>query len=175
MFNLIVAVISIALIAAMAGASLFYGGAAFTESTAAARATTLVNSGAQIAGAQQLYMIDNSGTRAGATTATTVAASTLVSDYLQAAPTAPSDVAATNAVWRLEDGGKVAAIELDPTAASQVCIAAADQGGLAYGSSGSGVSPATAATIALADMSPSQFGCIENNESTAKLFFAFAL
>jgi hypothetical protein len=173
MFNLIVAVISIALIAAMAGASLFYGGAAFTESTAAAKATTLVNSGAQIAGAQQLHMIDNSGTRAGAT-ATTVAASTLVPAYLQAAPTAPRDVAATNAEWRLEDGGKVAAIELDPAAASQVCVDAAEQGGIAYDGA-STVSTAAAATIALADMTTSQFGCIENSETTPKLFFVFAL
>lgn len=58
MFQLIVAVISIALIAALAIASIFYGGDAFTKSSTKAQVTTLINQGQQIAGAAALYKTD---------------------------------------------------------------------------------------------------------------------
>lgn len=58
MFQLIVAVISIALVAALAIASIYYGGAAFTKSSLRANVTTLVNAGQQIAGAVALYKTD---------------------------------------------------------------------------------------------------------------------
>jgi hypothetical protein len=60
MFNLIVAVISIALIAAMAVASIYYGGDSFGRSSARAEAATLINQAQQIAGAATLFRIDNS-------------------------------------------------------------------------------------------------------------------
>ncbi|WP_315922685.1 hypothetical protein [Mesorhizobium sp. SP-1A] len=63
MFQLIVAVISIALIAALAIASIFYGGDAFTKSSEKATVTTLINQAQQIAGAAALYKTD-SGVRA---------------------------------------------------------------------------------------------------------------
>ena len=114
MFNLIVAVISIALIAAMAAASIFYGGSAFGSGTAQAQASTLVNNGQQVSGAQQLYMIDNSGNRANDIDVLTPA-------YLQALPTAPSNSTGPNATdtgaWeipvvckRLADSGRYQAI-----------------------------------------------------------------
>ena len=59
MFQLIVAVISIALIAALAIASIFYGGDAFTKSSEKANVTTLVNQAQQIAGAAALYKTEN--------------------------------------------------------------------------------------------------------------------
>lgn len=84
MFNLIVAVISIALIAAMAAASIFYGGEAFSESTARATANTLINQAQQIDGAQSLYRIKNSGTYWGGSIGQ------FVDDgYLQAVPYSP--------------------------------------------------------------------------------------
>lgn len=58
MFQLIVAVISIALVAALAIASIFYGGDAFTKSSEKAVVTTLINQGQQIAGAVALYKTD---------------------------------------------------------------------------------------------------------------------
>lgn len=58
MFQLIVAVISIALIAALAIASIFYGGDAFTKSSEKANVTTLINQAQQIAGASALYKTD---------------------------------------------------------------------------------------------------------------------
>lgn len=59
MFQLIVAVISIALIAALAIASIFYGGDAFTKSSEKANVTTLVNQAQQISGAAALYKTEN--------------------------------------------------------------------------------------------------------------------
>ena len=64
MFNLIVAVLSIALIGITAGASVYYGGAAFEGSNNRARASALIDAGGQIAAAQSLYMAENGGARA---------------------------------------------------------------------------------------------------------------
>ena len=58
MFQLIVAVISIALVAALAIASIFYGGDAFTKSSERANVTALINQAQQIAGANALYKTD---------------------------------------------------------------------------------------------------------------------
>ena len=58
MFQLIVAVISIALVAVLAIASTYYGGTAFTQSQQKAQITALVNAGEQIAGANALYVTD---------------------------------------------------------------------------------------------------------------------
>lgn len=83
MFQLIVAVISIALVAALAIASIFYGGDAFTRSSEKANVTTLVNQGQQIAGAAALYKTDNGAIADGVVNS----ASLLVTDgYLSAAP-----------------------------------------------------------------------------------------
>jgi len=142
MFNLIVAVISIALIAAMAAASIFYGGSAFGEGTAKAQASTLINNGQQISGAQQLYMIDNSGNRADAISVLTGGG------YLQAVPTAPAAVIdpdvdsvtvdAQPAAWQIDEEGQFAYIELDDSNAGQqnspafaVCAEVVAQGGAA--------------------------------------------
>lgn len=64
MFNLIVAVLSIALVGITAGASVYYGGAAFDGSNNRARASALIDAGGQIAAAQSLYMAENGGERA---------------------------------------------------------------------------------------------------------------
>lgn len=59
MFQLIVAVISIVLVAALAIASIFYGGEAFVKSSEKAVVTTLINQAQQISGASALYKADN--------------------------------------------------------------------------------------------------------------------
>ncbi len=61
MFQLIVAVISIALVAALALASIFYGGEAFTRGQLKAQVATMVNQAQQISGANTLYKNDNGG------------------------------------------------------------------------------------------------------------------
>jgi type II secretory pathway pseudopilin PulG len=55
MFSLIITIISIALVAALALATLYYGGSSWTRGNAAASAATLTNQGEQIRGALALY------------------------------------------------------------------------------------------------------------------------
>ncbi|MDO8416273.1 MAG: hypothetical protein Q7S87_08700 [Agitococcus sp.] len=76
MFSLIITIISIALVAALALATLYYGGSAFNKGSAGATAAKFINEGQQINGAVQLARADSaSGDAAGATAvATTLAA-----------------------------------------------------------------------------------------------------
>jgi hypothetical protein len=163
MFNLIVAVISIALIAAMAAASIFYGGEAFSNSTAKAQASTLVNNGQQISGAQQLYMIDNSGVRA-----TDIATFTADPFYLQALPTPPASVVADNEVWALADSGAIAFIDLVDANAAAVCDSIEESGGLS-----SAVTANASTPLASELTGDAQFGCLET--AGGDIIFAYKL
>lgn len=58
MFSLIISIISIALVAALAAATVYFGGAAFNKGTAGADASTFINAGQQIAGAFTLASTD---------------------------------------------------------------------------------------------------------------------
>jgi hypothetical protein len=66
MFSLIISIISIALVAALAAATVYFGGAAFNKGSAGADASAFINAGQQIAGAFTLAAADGY-------TATTVA------------------------------------------------------------------------------------------------------
>lgn len=55
MFSLIVAVISIALVAVLAAATIYYGGDAFKKNGVKAKAVQVVNAGQQINGAIEVY------------------------------------------------------------------------------------------------------------------------
>ena len=120
MFQLIVAIISIALIAALAAASIFYGGSAFTDSSLKANVTTLVNGGQQISGAQAIYKTDNAGAPA-----TDIA---MLADgvYLAAVPT-PANAASD--AWALTEDGTHAVILLsdEGDVADKVCSLVASQ------------------------------------------------
>jgi hypothetical protein len=58
MFSLIITIISIALVAALALATLYYGGSAFNKGSAGATAARIINEGQQINGAVQLARAD---------------------------------------------------------------------------------------------------------------------
>lgn len=58
MFSLIISIISIALVAALAAATVYFGGAAFNKGSAGADASTFINAGQQIAGAFTLASAD---------------------------------------------------------------------------------------------------------------------
>lgn len=58
MFSLIISIIAIALVAALAGASVYYGGSAFNKGTAGADASAFMNAGQQINGAFALATSD---------------------------------------------------------------------------------------------------------------------
>jgi len=59
MFSLIISIISIALVAALAAATVYFGGAAFNKGGAGADASAFVNAGQQVAGAFTLATTDN--------------------------------------------------------------------------------------------------------------------
>jgi hypothetical protein len=130
MFQLIVAVISIALVAALAIASIFYGGEAFTKSSEKANVTALVNQAQQISGAYQLFKTD-----AGAAPATIAE---LSPSYLASLPTPPK-VATAAAAWDFATVGtgptarQVVEIELKglsaDVATDSVCLEVARQAG----------------------------------------------
>lgn len=61
MFSLIISIIAIALVAALALASIYYGGDAFQEGNSKAEASTIVNQGQQVQAAVTMSEIDEKG------------------------------------------------------------------------------------------------------------------
>lgn len=98
MFQLIVAVISIALVAALALASIFYGGEAFTRGQLKAQVTTMINQAQQISGANTLYKTDNGGNDAKTVAELVTPASGV--KYLTADITPPSKIA--SGTWGID-------------------------------------------------------------------------
>ena len=98
MFTLIITIIAIALVAALAIASIYYGGSAFTQGSAKSNASALVAQAQQIAGANDLYANDKSG-------AFDTSIGDLVSGgYLASQPQIPSDVGGT---WAVDSSNNV--------------------------------------------------------------------
>lgn len=151
MFSLIITIISIALVAALAVASVYYGGQAFSQGTAKANASTLVSQAQQIAGANTLYANDHNGSfvAAGAVTG-----SALTPDYLSSAPVAKADL--VDAQWQVA-AGNVVTIDLDD-GATEVAAQIRLQAGQA----------ANAADLASAT---TQFGVIEAAGGDLSFFY----
>lgn len=99
MFSLIITIISIALVAALALATLYYGGTAFSQSTAKAEAARSLNEGQQLMAAADLFLVNRG--RYPANVAELVA-----SDYLKQIPRAQSGVGsvfADTAEWEMPE------------------------------------------------------------------------
>ena len=152
MFQLIVAVISIVLVAALAIASIFYGGDAFSKSSEKANVTALVNAGQQIAGAYTLFKTEQAAEPADL--------NDLVTNKYLAAPPSGGKAAHADGVWELDTSdpnNKVTKIQIKATAITDdVCIEANRQAGSTDGSA-----PANA-----------QFGCVADG---ADVYFQFKL
>lgn len=124
MFQLIVAVIAIALVIALTLASIFYGGEAFTRSSLKANVAAMVNQAQQISGAHTLYKTDFSRS------ATSLQA---LEDagYLAEVPTAPKiakiDANGDVVAWqyRPANGGVYLELGNEPT---ETCKAVAQNG-----------------------------------------------
>lgn len=84
MFSLIITLIAIALVAALALASTYYGGSAFTQGGAKADASALVNGAQQIAAGYVLYQSDNAGS------VPADVAALVTGNYLASEPAAPT-------------------------------------------------------------------------------------
>lgn len=61
MFNLIITIISIALVAVLAVATIYYGGSVWSKQGEEAAATRVLNEAAQVKGAVELYRNDHAG------------------------------------------------------------------------------------------------------------------
>lgn len=117
MFSLIITIISIALVAALAVATIYYGGSAFTEGSVKAQASTFINAGQQVAGAVSVYQ--NAGEAAPLTTITQLTAG---GKYLQGEP-------AINKAWSKLEVGVITDSTADtpviysvgPTVESDIC------------------------------------------------------
>lgn len=108
MFSLIITIISIALVAALAVATIYYGGDAFNQGTTKAKASTIVNQAQQVAGANTLFK-SNTGSFAG-TVSDLVSAS-----YLGSAPVS-ADLDVTYSV----DSNNLVSAKLKSTA-GEIC------------------------------------------------------
>ena len=104
MFSLIITIISIALVAALAIATIYYGGSAFTQGNAKSSASTLTAQAQQIMGAVTLYRNDGNNT-------TGLAVADLAPTYLQSVPAMPAAVVDTD-VWSLGAGANSASINV---------------------------------------------------------------
>ncbi len=123
MFQLIVAVISIALVAALALASIFYGGEAFTRSQLKAQVTTMINQAQQLSGAQTLYKTDKGGLVAA------TPAELQSEGYLASVPVPPSKIT-DGAAWTLNNAAKAAYVDLidDDNTVAEIAKIVNDQG-----------------------------------------------
>ncbi|WP_075881810.1 hypothetical protein [Vreelandella massiliensis] len=103
MFSLIITIISIALVGALAVASIYYGGDAFSQGTGKASVTALVNQYQQIKGAADLYHIENMSAPTDI--------SDLTTEYLETQPD-PSEYASGD--WEISSGDiSLSGIETD--------------------------------------------------------------
>jgi type II secretory pathway pseudopilin PulG len=123
MFSLIITIISIALVAALAVATLYYGGQQFSQGTAKANADQLISAAQQIAGANTLFANANSGqfdTNAAGVT------DLVNNQFLSAVPSIPTTV--SGSTFDLAGGANTNQITLAVTNTS-VCTAVAKQSG----------------------------------------------
>ena len=118
MVNLIITLISIALIAIVAVAALYNGGDAFRQGSANASAAQLVNAGQQISAANILYANDHSGSYA-----TSVETLTEGGAYLSSEPRVPNGFTIQDDIT----GNVVTVTSTDP--AIEICESVNKQGG----------------------------------------------
>lgn len=161
MFSLIITIIAIALVAALAVASIYYGGDAMTKGTAKAAASTVINGAQQISAANTLYRTDNSGANAADVT-------TLVSNnYLAAAPALPKGV---NGSFALDTGS----VLLDDFGNEEVCNKINETVGV---STAPTITPTNAGAPTAAELAAavtSQYGCaVEGTAPNAKYHFIY--
>lgn len=125
MFSLIITITSIALVAALALATLFYGGNAFNRGAAEANAAKLVLQSQQIRAAMELYQLDNNNGSFPVNMQTLVAGGYLTSipvAQLQEKPSLISSAFADNRQWRIPVPG-VPAYILDTGIDADTCAA----------------------------------------------------
>lgn len=126
MFNLVLSVISIALVIGLALTSIFYGGSIFTESASKSASAQVVNAFQQIDAALQLFKAENAGgLPADANTDSNLVDDLADGTYLQGAPTPPK--VAGSEVYVMDTAANGTSIDLGESGA-KVCADIADKG-----------------------------------------------
>lgn len=122
MFSLIISIISIALVAALALATIYYGGAGFNKSSDIATATKFLTQSNQILGADRLYRVDHEGA------APSTMQDLISGGYLTSIPSIAasnsnfSAVAQTQETWQLlKIGNAVAYLNTSLSLTEEVC------------------------------------------------------
>ena len=151
MANLIITVIAIALVAVASLMGAYYGGSAFLNNTASANAATVLNQGAQIAGAWQAYLGDNLNTPPTSITGLTTSNYIAAGSYLATVPTVPAG------------RGGVAAFPVFIASATATINGTAATHYFAYADLGR---PATGVTAGTAD--PAAASCLRVQKTAAK-------
>lgn len=138
MFSLIITIISIALVAALALATIYYGGNAFNKGSAEAKASQLINEGQQINGAVAMYKADAA--------AASVAGGTVFTGISTLSALSPSYLAQVPAGWTgtAADGQAVSA-----AVSTEVCEAVNKKAGMA-----------DPATVVAGDLAGKVYGCV---------------
>lgn len=148
MFSLIITIISIALVAALALATIYYGGSAFSRGNDGATAARLINEGQQVNGAVTMYLADVAGNSAAALGSDNGTAGVQIAElspsYLSQVPSSFASVAATtNAV-----------------AGGSISLAAQPAGVCTEVNKRAGLTPTATTTVANA---PTLYGCLSDN------------
>ena len=150
MFSLIITIISIALVAALALATIYYGGTAFNKGSAEAKASQLINEGQQINGAKAMMAAD--------TAAGTVGTKTFNPDYLAQSPagwTIPATATGTATVT---------------ASSADVCQAVNAKAGLkATGTADAGDTD-TALVVVAGDLANFVYGCVTASSEVSYKF-----
>lgn len=162
MFNLIITIISIALIVVMAVASVYYGGEAFTQGTARGNASALLQQAQQI-NAGFVMAVNNGEAHASV-------ADLIAGDYLAAAPTPPATV--TTGAWVIDtvadETNSYVAVKLT---AEDTCTAVNESSG--YTQTGA-VTTTDVQARALIDDADQAYGCEKVGDGTAVTGYMFA-
>lgn len=139
MFSLIITIISIALVAALALATIYYGGTAFNKGSAEAKASQLINEGQQINGAKTMQ---NADVAAGDTS------KSFTPDYLAQAP----------AVWTIPVGAHGSATVV--TSGADVCQAVNAKAGLKAADTAAAADTDSALVVVAGDLTGKKvYGC----------------
>lgn len=165
MFQLIIAILSIALIATLAIASVYYGGGAFTSASANAGAATLIAQAQQISAADTLYQSQHAGQHPTVGSDNTVVITLVDAGYLQSKPGVPDSIGFN---LDLDSGNGMVFGRLK---VKSVCAAINDKVGYATMLLDMTQSAASTTTAKLADVITRQYGCAR--DSAGNYYFGY--
>lgn len=174
MFSLIITVISIALVAGLTVATVYYGGSTLTEGAAKSTAAAVISQGQQIQGTMSMFSASNGGASpAEESDGRMTSSNELVSDgYMSEIPTLPGDLGGT-AGWAVGSGVGAKYLVTGPFTAEEACLEVEKKRDANTTTIPQAATPLTAAQLAvpatgrLAIATSGLFGCIATSDAGA--------